>query len=406
MAQLAVDGGAKTREAGWPGRRQFGDEEIQQVTEALRSQNLFAPSGTKCKQFCDEFAKAIGAGHAVMSSSGTAAVHLAVGALDLEPGSEVILSPVSDMGSVIGVIAQGCVPVFADWAPGTQNVDPLDVVAKLNDRTAAVIVVHLMGHPVDLGPILEACAARGVPVIEDCAQAYLATLGGRNVGTIGSIGCFSLQQSKHIAAGEGGINVCDDADLAAELMLYGDKGWDRLRPGSRVYPGFGFNYRPSELTGAVALAQLTKLHRVVARRQSLADQLSALIADVPGVQPPALPASATASHWYYTLHIGGHDPVAFGRAVAAEGVPLSVGYTGKPIYQCSEVFRSHRTFGQSSYPFRGAYTGDRADYHEGLCPVVERELGQMALLPLHEECGEQEVRDAAAAIRKVAEGLG
>lgn len=405
MEKLAINGGKKIRNKPFPARKPFGKEEIKNVIAALKSQNLFSLTGKMVKQFEGDFAKYYGMKHTVMVSSGTAAIHTAVAALDLEPGREIITAPVTDLGTVIGIIYQGCVPVFADWRPGTIQMGPDEIEKKINAKTGAVIVVHLAGQPCDMTPIKDICRRHKLPLIEDCAQAYLAEYRGKWVGTIGQIGCFSMQQSKHLTAGEGGVTITNDDALAERMTLFRDKGWERSKAGPRAYSILGLNYRASELTGAVALAQLGKVANVIARRRKLGDLLTRLIKDVPGIAIPETPARALSSYWFYPLFITGCSMREFTEAMKAEGVPVGGGYTGKPIYLCSEVFTKKRTFGASGYPFTSSYYGKTIEYREGLCPVAENGLNQLIVVSILENWSRKEIEDTAAAIRKVAANL-
>jgi len=405
MEKLAINGGKRIRVRPFPARKPFGKEEIKNVTAALKSQNLFSFNGTMVRKFESDFAEYYGVKHAIMVSSGTAALHAAVAALDLEPGREIITAPVTDLGTVIGIIYQGCIPVFADWRPGTINMDPAQIEKKINKKTGAVIVVHLAGQPCDMSAIKDICRRHKLPLIEDCAQAYLAEYDGKMTGTIGHIGCFSMQQSKHLTAGEGGVTITNDDDLAERMALFRDKGWERCKEGPRRYSMLGTNYRATELTGAVALAQLKKVARVVNCRRKLGDLLGRLIKDIPGIAIPKSPAKAISSYWFYPLFITGCDMRKFAEAMAAEGVPVWPGYTGKPIYLCSEVFTKKRTFGKSGWPFTSSSYGKPIEYREGLCPVAEGALNQLVVISILENWGRKEIEDIAAAIRKVANAL-
>jgi len=405
MEKLAINGGKKIRNKPFPARAPFGKEEIKNVTAALKSQNLFAFNGTFGKRFERDFAAYYGVKHAVMVSSGTAALHTAVAALNLEPGREIITAPVTDLGTVIGIIYQGCIPVFADWRPGTANMDPADIEKKINAKTGAVIVVHLAGQPCDMDAVKDICRRHKLPLIEDCAQAYLAEYGGKMVGTLGQIGCFSMQQSKHLTAGEGGVVITNDDALAERMALFRDKGWERSKAGPRKYSMLGINYRPTELTAAVALAQLKKVRGVVNSRRKLADYLSSLIKDVPGIALPETPAKSRSSYWFYPLFVTGCDMWKFAKAMTAEGVPVWAGYTGKPIFLCSEVFTKKRTFGTSGYPFTSSYYGKKIEYCPGSCPAAEKGLNQLVVVSVMENWERKDIEDIAAAIRKVAGAL-
>ena len=400
--KLAIDGGKKIRTTPLPPRQPFGEEEIKNVTAAIKSQNLFAFNGTMAKQFEQDFAKLYKIKRAVMVSSGTAAVHTAVAALDLEPGREIITAPVTDLGTVVGIIYQGCVPVFADWRPGTINMAPEEIEKKINDKTGAVIVVHLTGQPCEMDAIEDICRRHHLPLIEDCCQAYLAEYEGKLVGTIGKIGCFSMQQCKHMTAGEGGIVITNDDAVAERMALFRDKGWERSEPGPRKYSMLGLNYRANEMTAAVGLAQLGKVAGVVAARRKNGDYLSQLIKDVPGIAIPDTPAKARGSYWFYPLFVTGCDIWKFADAMTAEGVPVWAGYTGKPIYLCSEVFTKKHTFGKSGYPFTSPSYGKSIEYKPGMCPVAENALNQLVVINVGENMREKDIEDTANAIRKVA----
>lgn len=230
--KLAILGGEPVRKKPLPSvsnssGRDLGDEELRLLEEVIRSGRLFRFAGTKVKRFEEEFANYFGVKHAIASTSGTSAIHVALGAINLGPGDEVITAPISDIGTVIPILAQNAIPVFADVDPETYNIDPSDVKRKMTEATKAIIPIHLFGQPCDMDPIMEIAEKHDLYVAEDCAQAYLAEHKGRMVGTIGHLGCFSLQQSKHMTAGDGGITVTDDDQLAHRAELFADKGWDR-----------------------------------------------------------------------------------------------------------------------------------------------------------------------------------
>ena len=244
--------------------RLLGGEEVALVTEAIRSGTLTSTKGSFVRRFTEGFAAMLGAAHASACASGTAAVHAAIAAIDPEPGDEIVTSPVTDMGAIAPILYQTAIPVFADVDPRTGNVTAQAIERVLSERTRAIVVTHLFGNPAEMGPILALVERRGIPVIEDCAQAYGATYDGRPLGTLGAVGCFSLQQGKHITTGEGGIVVTDDAALARRMRLFIDKAWGYgdERPDHTFA---ALNGRMSELQGAVALAQLGKLPQSAGR---------------------------------------------------------------------------------------------------------------------------------------------
>ena len=386
-------------------RSPYGEEEVEEVASAIRSQNLFSFGGTKVKALEQQFAQTYGMRYAYACTSGTAAIHLAIAALDPEPGSEVITAPVTDFGTIAGLLFQGCVPIFADWKPGAFNLDPEDIERKLSEKTAAIIPVHLFGNPCDMDAVMEIARRHKLPVIEDCAQAYCTTHRGRLVGTIGDIGCFSMQGSKHLATGEGGMTITGNEDYAMRLDLFRDKGWEsRGKWGARAYAFLGLNYRMNELTAAVGLVQLRKVESVVETRHSLGDLLSELISGIPGIHPAPVTQGGYHSYWLYAFRVTDRDAEAFAKALIAQGLPCGWGYTVKPIYLCTEALSKKRTFGTSGYPFDSQYYGKEVEYAPGVCPVAEKELLETITIGINENWTEQDVRDAARIIDWVAKG--
>ncbi len=402
--QLAIHGGPRAVAPGLPNflsaaGRTFGPEEEKLVIQALRSGCLSRNGGTMVKGLEKEFAGALGVRHAVACSSGTACVHLAVGALDLDPGDEVIVPPITDIGSILPVLWQNAVPVFADVDPEAMVLDPAAVEARITPRTRAVIAVHLAGMPCPMDDLLTLCKRHAIPLIEDCSQAYWAEHCGRLVGSMGDIACFSLQQSKHMTSGEGGLMVTSNDAYAQRALLFSDKAWPRDSGtlGSCRFLFLSQNYRMSELAGAVALAQLGKVKDTVDRRRTCAAQLTQLIADVPGVVPPPTPNGRRPAYWLYMLRVTG-DAQQFGDALVAEGVPAWVRYIVDPLY-LSPVFTGPTTYGKSGYPF--SQFGSQ-HFQRGLCPLAEEALSHVIAIHWNENYTSEHVQQIGAAIRKVA----
>jgi dTDP-4-amino-4,6-dideoxygalactose transaminase len=411
MTSLARDGGPRVRETPLPSvsnasGRTLGDEELRALENVIRSGKLnrTVASESRVRSLEQGFAAWLGVSEAVASTSGTSAIHLAVAALDPNPGDEIIVTPITDFGSVIPILAQNAVPVFADVDHVSWCVDPESIRANITDRTRAIIVVHLFGQPADLDPILTIAAERGIPVIEDCSQAYGALYTGRKVGTFGTIGCFSLQQSKHITAGDGGLTVTNDPDLARRMRLFSDKGWPREGE-QRTHLFYGVNYRMTELQGAVALAQLPKLDGVIADRRRWGRLLAELIDGAPGISFPVLSEGSESSYWLFPVAVDSeHLGATIGQvtaAIAAEGIPASPGYV-TPLY-LTPALAEGKTYGDSHFPFDSPYTSrSYRDYRPGLCPVAEVMNDRIFTVPINERYTEQDVRDIAEAITKVA----
>ncbi len=407
MGKLAIDGGTPVRSRALPFGKDVGQEELELLRQVIESRNLNRTQGTFVRRFEDAFAEHFGVAHCTASTSGTAAIHVAVGALGLEPCDEVVTAPITDMGTVIPILAQNCLPVFADVDPDTYNVTARTIADRLTDRTRAVIVVHLFGNPCDLDPILDLARDRDLWVIEDCSQAHGSLYRGRRVGTLGHLGAFSLQASKHITTGDGGMTISDDEALGNRARLFADKGWPRYSAaGARDYLSFGFNYRMTELQGAVGLAQLGKLDRICAARNWAGDTLTEKIRGLPGLTPPAVTPGGVHTYWLYALRVDeeslGMTKERFAEAVSAEGLPCGAGYIGKPIF-LYEALRAQTVYGTSHCPFDCPKygSGHVISYEEGVCPETERALDEMVTLPISEFFEEEDIEDMATILAKV-----
>src|SRR5262249_28305590 len=240
-----------------------------------------------------------------------------------EPGDEIVTSPITDMGALTPILYQGAIPVFADVDQNTCNVTAASIERALSPRTRAVIVTHLFGNPCELTAIMELCRPRGLVVIEDCAQAFLARHAGQLVGTIGDIGCFSLQQGKHITTGEGGIVTTNNADYARRMFLFINKAWGYGDPQPDHY-FLALNYRMTELQGAVAVAQLEKLTSSVHKRVSLAHELTTALAGLPGIFTPEVRPDDVHTYWKYCLGVDSRvvqgGAVQLGAALKQRGI--------------------------------------------------------------------------------------
>ena len=386
--------------------RTLGDEEIALVAQAIRSGTLTSTKGTFVKRLENEFAKTVGREHVYACSSGTAALHTAYAALNPDPGDEFITTAITDMGALAPIVYQGAIPVFADVDPRTWNVTAETIEARISDRTKAIVVTHLFGNPCDMGEIMELARQRGIPVVEDCAQAYMAEYDGQQVGTFGDIGCFSLQQGKHITTGEGGMVVTNDEALARRCRLFVNKAWGYGDPKPDHY-FLALNYRMTELQGAVAVAQLPKLAGVAERRRALAAKLNELIPDVPGIDIPYASPKAKHTYWKYCLSVDSakikDGAVGLGAVLKERGIASAPRYIQKPAFMC-EVFRDQRTFGSSNYPFSLARP-EAVDYDPALFPGTFDGLAAVLVLPWTEGYEDKHVAFIADAIRQAATQL-
>ena len=390
--------------------RSFGEEEIAILKRVIASGTLNCTKGTTVKEFEERFAASIGIPHCRCATSGTAAIHAAVAAIDPEPGDEIITTPITDMGAITPILYQTAIPVFADVDPLTYNLTAATIARKITRRTRAVMVTHLFGNPCDMDPIVALCKEKGIRLIEDCAQAFCATYKGKPVGTIGDIGCFSLQQTKHITAGEGGMVVTRDETLWRRARLFIDKAWGYGDAKPDHY-FLALNYRMTELAGAVALAQLDKLPAMVRHRVAMAGSLSRQISGIRGVQPPQINAGASPVYWKYPLRIdtgiirGGAD--AFGARLKEAGIFSAPRYIQKLAFEC-EVLRDQRTFGASRFPFVGEHRKGDAPVTYDLrdTPGAVEALAGVVVLPWNERYTQDHVDAIARAIGDTAGALG
>ena len=390
--------------------RDLGTEEITLLKEVIESGTLNCTRGKQVNTLEKEIADVYGVDHVRAVSSGTAACHTAIVAINPEPCDEIITTPITDMGAIAPILYQLAVPIFADVDPVSLNVTPETVAERITDRTRAIVATHLFGNPCDIAGIKEVADRYGIPVIEDCAQAFLAEQDGNMVGTVGAVGCFSLQQGKHMTSGEGGFVMTSDAKNARRMRLFSDKAW----PYGEADPDHEFlalNYRLTELQGAVARAQLKKLPGVVERRRAAAAALTRLLAGTPGLTLPAAARGSTHVYWKYPLIVdpdlieGGAD--ALGAALKERGVFCVPRYIQKPAFQC-RVFRERNTFGTSGWPLScrkqmglGEVAYDAAEY-----PGTRRGLERVVVLPWNERYTDEHIAFIAAAVREAVEDLG
>jgi dTDP-4-amino-4,6-dideoxygalactose transaminase/predicted dehydrogenase len=378
------------------GRAPFDYRELKMLRAALVSQNLCCVDGALVPEFERRFAFAYGVPYAVASTSGTAAIHVALGALDLNPGDEVITAPITDMGTIIPILSQGAIPVFAD-IDATWNMDPASVEQRITPRTKAIVAVHLFGNPCDMDALLAVANRHGLPLIEDCSQAHWTEYKGRLVGTLGHIGCFSFQQSKHMTTGDGGMTITSNPAYYERMKLFADKGYARKGWGSRAYLFHAPNYRMTELVGAVGLVQLEKVAGVVARRHELGEQLTQLLSRIDGVEPAPVTPGAKHSYWLYPMRVHAASAEAVAEEMVRQRLWVMAGYTGKPIYLCSESLTGKKTYGTSEWPFT-CNPGVSYEYSEGLCPVAEESLKHLVCIPLDESRDRDYVERVASVV--------
>ncbi|MBP1990540.1 DegT/DnrJ/EryC1/StrS family aminotransferase [Paenibacillus eucommiae] len=404
IEKLAIFGGSPVKTMPFGTGKRFGEEEAKEVLEALEQNTLFYHFGSKVKQFLADFNAIYNLQYSVATSSGTAAIHVALGAAGITVGDEVITSPVTDQGTLIGILYQNAIPVFADLDPHTYNMDPISIESRIAGRTKAILVVHLAGNPADMDRIMDIARRYKLKVIEDCAQSYLTAYKGRYVGTFGDYGCFSTNDFKHISTGDGGIVTVNSGEQADYYTThaFADKNYHRFGGMvSRDISSLAPNYRMTELQGAVGIAQLKKLHWICGQRERYGETITAGIQGLPGIAAPKITEGGKSTYWFYLMLIKEEELTctrdAFSQALEKEGIPNAPGYIAEAVYM-NRLFQHRTAYSGSHFPFD--ITG--ITYSEGLCPVAEEILRTSIYLNISEFYTEQDISEMIAGIRKVA----
>lgn len=403
---LAIDGGPKVREALFPKRSLFGAEEravaIRLFDAAIESGNAIHYNGPEELAYEQEFAAFMGGGYADLVNSGTTALYVALGALELQTAGEVVIPPITDPGGAMPVALLCQVPVVADAAPGSFNAGAEQIAAVLTPHTRAIVVAHIAGEPADMEPILDLARERGIPVIEDCAQAHGARYKGRLVGTMGEIAAFSTMSGKHHATGpQGGVVFTRDEALCWEAKRFADRG-KPFNTDATSNLRAGLNLNGNDLSAAIGRVQLAKIGAMNDRRHAVAAQIETGIAELKSVRLGWQAAETEGVYWFMRFHVDAAkltvDKDAFAAAVAAEGIPVTATYRHIP----SEAiwFKQRKVFPGSDYPWGlPAYEGDRQA--QFACPNAVAATESHFIMSIHENWGEQEAADVVAALAKV-----
>jgi dTDP-4-amino-4,6-dideoxygalactose transaminase len=394
--RLAIDGGRPVRTEPFPAWPIFDEREERQLLEVLHSGKWGATAGDKVRTFEQRFAEYQQARFGVCVPNGTLALELALYALDLGPGDEVIVPAYTFIATANAVLSTGGLPIIVDVDPATLTISPTAIEAAITPRTKAILPVHIAGQPADMDAVLEIARRHDLRVVEDACQAWGAEWNGRRVGALGDLGAFSFQSGKNITVGEGGIVLTNDPDLHARCWSLHNVG--RV-PDGRWYQheNLGWNLRMTEWQGAVLLPQLERLPAATRQRDEAAHYLMQALENIEGITPPIIDSRVTHHAWH--LFIMRYDPAAFGghtrdeflAALQAEGIPGAEGYI--PLPRCPAIPRSvERMFGQEGL----------ATLHD--CPEADRAsadaiwLGQTVLLA--DRAGQDDIINAILKIKQ------
>jgi perosamine synthetase len=381
--KLALLGGPKTIRSKFKRYNSIGQEEVQAAKQVIESgvlsQFLGAwhedfYGGPKVREFernCENFFRVK---HAVTVNSATSGLIAAVGAIGIEPGDEVIVSPWTMSASATAILHWNAIPVFADIDPETFCLDPRSVEANITPHTKAIMAVDIFGQPADMDALSAIAAKHVLKVISDSAQAPSAMYKKKYAGTLADVGCYSLNYHKHIHTGEGGVLVTDDDQLAERLRLIrnhaeavvGDKGECNLTN------MIGYNFRLGEIECAIGIEQLKKLDHLVASRQRIADRLSSGLRGLRALRTPVVRPDCTHVYYVYPLVL---DVEALGvsrdkihAALNAEGVPVINRYQNLHLLP---VFQQKIAYGTKGFPWTSSICRRSVDYGKGICPVAE-----------------------------------
>ncbi|MBI5387526.1 MAG: DegT/DnrJ/EryC1/StrS family aminotransferase [Verrucomicrobia bacterium] len=330
-AKPALLGGVPVRQGGWPSWPTWREQWEPAVLKVLRSRKWFRGSGETIAEFEAAYAQLLGAKRCLATASGTTALLTSLHVMDVDAGDEVIVSPYTFIATYNAVLLNNALPVFADTDPASLTMDPASIESRITDRTRAILPVHIYGMPCDMDPINAIAKKHKLAVIEDACQAWLAEYKGRKCGTLGDLGCFSFQESKHLPSGEGGAVTGNSDELLDRCTAFHNCGRATGSFKGNGYFTRGSNYRMQHFQAAILTQQLEKLVTDTAHRRENADYLSAQLKQIPGIQPARLPENSRAV-WhlfpfrYDAQQFNGLGRDKFIRALNAEGVPCSSVY--------------------------------------------------------------------------------
>jgi len=400
MGELALTGGAKTKKKAFPVWPIYDETEKQALLEVLESRVWWRTPGTKTLAFEKEFAVFHNAKRGIAVTNGTAALEVAMMALGVGPGDEVIVPNFTFVATASAVLAAGAMPVMVDVLAETHCIDPGLAEAAITARTKAIVAVHIGGNPADLDLLGAIAAKHGIALIEDCAHAHGSEWKGRRVGAIGKAGTFSFQSGKLMTAGEGGIVVTDDDAFERQARSVHDCG---RMPGEWFYNHYinGSNYRLSEWQGAVLSAQLKRLNAQTALRHKNSRLLDKLLGEIPGITPQRLDSRCTRNGQYaYIFHVNSKEfaGVATEKLIAAmnaEGIPNQASYP--PVHKI-DVFQN----GEYRKRLCGAHAKEAHGFLRAEFPVTHQAAWESVWIPQTALLGDEEdMQEIAAAWRKI-----
>ncbi|TXT59799.1 MAG: putative aminotransferase, DegT family [Promethearchaeota archaeon] len=362
----------------------LNEEEFEEVKKVMESQMLTLLAGNYVELFEQEFAEYMGVKHAIGVNSGTAALHISIAALDIGPGDEVIIPPFTFIATASSILQNNAIPIFADIDDKNYTLDPESVKQKISDRTKAIIPVHLAGISAPMKELLETAEDNNIAVIEDACQSHGAKYKGKKVGSLGDLGTFSFYPSKNITTGEGGMITTNDDDLADQCRLIRHHG----EPSWYVYNRLGWNYRMTEIQGAIGRIQLKKLDEFIKIRNENAAYLTKAVDKMDGINSPHVPEYCEPAFNYW---IGRIQPEKIGltKPQFLEKFPSSKVLYPKPLYN-TRLFREKVAYPKGC-PWTCPFYGKEIDYTSLNLPVVEKVTREIFALDIHPKVSREDL---------------
>lgn len=358
----------------------FGEKEFHYLREVLDSGFGSSTSGNMNNRLEKAFAEKVGAKFAITSNSGTSTLHAALEAVGARAGDEVIIPPLTVISNADVIFSQNAIPVFADVDPDTFNMDPKDVERKITPKTKAIMPVSLYGLSCDLDPLMELAKKHNIAVINDAAQAFMATYKGRPISEIAHITSYSFENSKHITTGEGGILVTNDEELAIKMRKFGCLGYASLKSGDgrvrinkdifqdptyKRHDSFGYNYRMPEVAAAVGLAQVERMDFFIDLHLRVAEMYAQAVTGCDYLIPQKTPDGYLNTCWCYSLKYERQDVTWY--QFRDKYVELG----GDGIYAAWALLYDETLFTTKAYKKHAPYYYENYDFERGLCPVAE-----------------------------------